>query len=90
MNRLGVHRLNNDQLLRISELYGVPLVSRGKVEQGYRNASYSFTAADERELNFIVYKQEPGILELIRRTNELGRHMQTCGLPVRAPVVWVA
>lgn len=78
--------MNKDTLRRIAVLYGYNITMFGPVASGYRNSSHSFVTTDGRKLNFILYKREPGITELIRRTNALGTYIATRGLPVRAPV----
>lgn len=84
MNECDKQGLSEEVMRRVAHMYGVRVAAFGPIEKGYRNASYSFTTEDERWLNFILYKKEPGIVELIRRTNAFGRHAAS-GLPVRAP-----
>ena len=67
-------------------LYGLHGVTHGAVTGGYRNISHAVTALDGRQLNLIVYKDEPKIEQLVRRTNALGLHLHRHGLPVRYPV----
>lgn len=81
-----VYSLAPDVLRRVAAMYGKQVARFGVVESGYRNASHSFTSTDGERLNFILYKREPGSAELIRRTDQLGRHVAARGLPVRAPV----
>jgi Ser/Thr protein kinase RdoA (MazF antagonist) len=73
-------------LAAIAAKYGVSIASYGPVEGGYRNISHSFNAADGTSYNFILYKKEPGSVELIRRTNALGAYVAAAGLPVRTPL----
>lgn len=70
----------------ITRLYGFSVRAWGPVEGGYRNSSYSFETTDGRNLNFILYKREPGSADLIKRTNALGTYVKAQGLAVRAPV----
>lgn len=86
MNELRGHVLSEDVLADIAEKYGVDVASFGVAEGGYRNISHSFVGKDGRMYNFILYKNEPGIVDLIRRTNALGTFVQKAGLPVRAPI----
>lgn len=67
-------------------MYGLHVAEWGRVEGGYRNASYSLKTTGEKRLNFILYKREPESVALIYRTNKLGSHLLSKGLPVRAPV----
>lgn len=78
--------LSEEILLEIARKYGLQPERFEHVESGYRNLSHSFTATDRRKYNFILYKNEPGIVELIRRTNALGTYVAAKGLPVRAPL----
>jgi Ser/Thr protein kinase RdoA (MazF antagonist) len=73
-------------LATIATKYGVSIAAHGAIEGGYRNISHSFNAADGTRYNFILYKNESGIVELIRRTNALGAHLSAAGLPVRTPL----
>lgn len=86
MNRRGEHYLTKDILNDIAKMYGIVPISWGPVEGGYRNASYSFVSDDGKKLNFILYKREPGSIELIERTNALGAYLSSHGLNVRTPV----
>lgn len=80
------HRIPETTLRRIAAMYDKPLEKPVSVEGGYRNISYSFESISGERLNFILYKHEPGIIDLIRRTNALGKICSESGLPVRAPV----
>jgi Ser/Thr protein kinase RdoA (MazF antagonist) len=85
MNTVKGH-VPTGKLTEIADVYGVGLSSMGRAEGGYRNVSYSFTGSNGEQYNFILYKHEPGIIDLIRRTNALGKICSESGLPVRAPV----
>lgn len=86
MNQREVHVLSEVKLTEIAAMYGVDVADFGPVEGGYRNISHSFTARDGKKYNFILYKSEPDIVNLIRRTNMLGTYLEAAGLSVRAPV----
>lgn len=86
MTKERARGLRQNVLEAIAKLYGCSIASFDAVEGGYRNTSHSFVTVDGRKLNFILYKREPGITELIRRTNALGTHVAAKGLPVRAPI----
>lgn len=73
-------------MAEIASMYGRVVSDYHGVDSGYRNTSHFFTASDGEELNFILYKHEPGIVGLIERTNALGQYLATGGLPVRKPV----
>lgn len=78
--------LSHQLLAEVAAKYGLSLASYGSVEGGYRNFSHSFTGSDGTRYNFILYKHEPGSVELIQRTNALGAYVVAKGLPVRAPL----
>ncbi len=86
MDKFRGHVLSEAKLAEVAALYGVSIASYGPVEGGYRNVSHSFVGKDGKEYNFILYKNEPGITQLIQRTNALGAHVAAKGLPVRAPL----
>lgn len=86
MNQREVHALPEAKLAEIAAMYGVELAVIGSVEGGYRNLSHSFTDKNGKQYNFILYKNEPEIVSLIRRTNALGTFVHQAGLAVRAPI----
>ncbi len=86
MSELVSFVLPEEKLTAIAAMYGIRVAALGAAEGGYRNVSHSFTGVDDRAYNFILYKNESGIVELIRRTNALGAYIRRTGLPVRAPV----
>lgn len=86
MEKQRARSLTEDMLAEVAAKYGISIAEFGSVEGGYRNLSHSFTAHDAKQYNFILYKNEPGIVELIKRTNALGSFVSQNGLPVRAPV----
>ena len=85
MEKQEAHALLSGELAEIATKYGISIDTVGPVEGGYRNLSHSFTGSDGKRYNFILYKNEPESVELIRRTNALGTHVAGRGLPVRAP-----
>lgn len=86
MNHGASQQLPESILSDIVQMYGFKPLSWGMVEGGYRNTSYSFISTGGQKLNFILYKHEPGSIELIARTNALGTYLYSQNLPVRAPV----
>ena len=86
MEKQRARSLTEDMLAKVASKYGVSIAEYGSVEGGYRNLSHSFTARDAKQYNFILYKNEPGSVELIKRTNALGSFVAQNGLPVRSPV----
>jgi len=85
MDKFRGHVLSETKLAEVAALYSVRIASYGLVEGGYRNVSHSFTGSNGTRYNFILYKHELGIVQLIRRTNALGVHVAGKNLPVRAP-----
>ncbi len=83
--------MNNDRLTEqvlsdIASMFGKIPASYDGTQSGYRNMSHFFTTTAGERLNFILYKDEPDIVGLIKRTNGLGHHVAAKGLPVRSPV----
>lgn len=56
------------------------------VQKGYRNESHPARLEDGRMVNLILYKCEPGIVDIIRRSNTLGRFLADKGFAVRTPL----
>lgn len=54
-------------------------------QSGYRNLNQPLITKDGEELNLILYKNEPGILDKIRLANVIGSHLSKKGLPARSP-----
>jgi Ser/Thr protein kinase RdoA (MazF antagonist) len=69
-------------LARILQLYGITDFTLAAVNGGYRNVSHHLSTS-QGELNLMLYKSEPGIVERVRRVDALGDHLATAGLPVR-------
>ncbi|NCU31014.1 hypothetical protein EOM57_04380 [Candidatus Saccharibacteria bacterium] len=78
--------LSEEVLTKILSMYGRTIFVYTGVESGYRNTSHFIRTTEGELLNFILYKREPEIVELIKRTNDLGMYLVTGGLPVRGPV----
>ena len=55
-------------------------------QKGYRNTSFPAVLSDGRRVNFILYKNEPGIYERIKRINDVSSFLSRRGLPVRRPL----
>lgn len=75
-----------ETLRAIAEKYGYDAAVIDRPQSGYRNTSFRFRTTRGDDLNFILYKREPDVVRLIRRTNALGGYVSERGLPVRAPV----
>jgi Ser/Thr protein kinase RdoA (MazF antagonist) len=73
----------NDIIAQVLTAYGVEPVTVAAPESGYRNHSYRVETRDGRRLNLILYKSEPGIVEVIRRANRVGDYVAAQGLPAR-------
>lgn len=78
--------LSKELIQSIAAKYGRHMTKIGRVETGYRNTSFQFDTDTAERLNFILYKHEPDVLSLIKRTNELGGYLASKGLPVRSPI----
>lgn len=69
-------------LARILQLYGIVDFTLVGVNGGYRNVSHHLSTS-HGELNLMLYKSEPDIVERVRRVDALGDHLAAAGLPVR-------
>lgn len=67
---------------RALKLYAIPHSHIATPQKGYRNSSYKITSPSGT-FNFILYKNEPGMLARIRRTNAIGDFLYARGLPAR-------
>lgn len=70
----------------ILHMYGVEATRLYPVQKGYRNQSYGAELADSRTVNVMLYKDEPDMLQTIRRINRLGAFLAEKNLPVRTPL----
>jgi Ser/Thr protein kinase RdoA (MazF antagonist) len=52
-------------------------------QKGYRNSSYPVELANGDVVNFILYKNEPGILAVIHCANQVANYLASLDLPVR-------
>jgi Ser/Thr protein kinase RdoA (MazF antagonist) len=64
--------------------HGYKVDSFGEIKSGYRNYSYPTFLSDGRSLNFILYKNEDGILTKIRNANLVGDFLKGKGFPARS------
>lgn len=72
----------NETLNRALALYDLQPTKIFPVQKGYRNKTYRIQTADQ-DLNLIFYKDEPGILERIKRSDAISEHAHGKNLPVR-------
>lgn len=72
-------------LNQILEAYGYPDIQKGSPASGYRNTSWPITTR-HGVLNLIIYKNEPAIVEIIKRLNAIGLALRKSDLPIRYPV----
>lgn len=68
---------------RILQQYGLRPVRLHHAQKGYRNESYAAELADNRTLNLIIYKREPGIVQKIRSANYVSDFLAEQGVPAR-------
>ncbi len=71
---------------RVLQKYGLEVFQLYPLQKGYRNESHPVRLEGGRLVNLILYKHEPGVVELIRRTNSIGEFLVTAGFPARSPV----
>lgn len=73
----------NQLVSRALKAYGLTVSTIDDPQKGYRNWSYAATLTSGERVNLIVYKEEPGIIERIKRTNAVGNYASAAGLPTR-------
>lgn len=66
--------------------YGFSYRAVEATQKGYRNTSFPIELATGEMVNFILYKNEPGILERIKRANLVADFLASKGLPARRTV----
>jgi Ser/Thr protein kinase RdoA (MazF antagonist) len=74
--------MDEGQITRVLQMYGINGHVVGAPQKGYRNSSHRIKAIDGRELNLILYKSEHGILQRIKNANAVGASASRT-LPVR-------
>ena len=75
--------MNRQIVERAMELYGIRPVKIHDEMSGYRNKSYRVEVRDHADLNLIIFKPEPGILDRINRADAVSEHVAARGLPAR-------
>lgn len=70
--------------LRIFKAYGVTNPVLQKPESGYRNTSYMTVLPNDKPVNIILYKNETGIKDRIKRANLVADHLASQGFPCRS------
>ena len=78
--------MNAEIISRILTQYGYADYTLLPLEKGYRNESHPFRLPNDQTLNFILYKQEPGILRLIKNADRSANFASAAGLPARQTV----
>ncbi|MGB3023263.1 MAG: phosphotransferase [Candidatus Saccharimonadales bacterium] len=74
--------LPKDLLARILESYGIPSFQLRSVRGGYRNISHHVSSR-VGEVNVMLLKHEPCIVERIDHVDALAEHVWRAGVPVR-------
>lgn len=77
--------MQQEILEKILERYGLKTVVIKPPLKGYRNSSYQIIS-DNETYNLIVYKREPDIQQLIKKSNQIGLYLHNFGMPVRYPL----
>lgn len=70
-------------LPKILKQYGLANATVHPYQIGYRNRSYPITTPTGQHLNLIVYKNEPGISQVIRNAHTVAKHLAGQGIAVR-------
>lgn len=79
-------KLTEQQLAAVLRQYGHEFSRSTAIMSGYRNNSHLLETTNGEKYNFIVYKDEPGIVERIERLNALSLYIAAQDLPVRRVV----
>jgi Ser/Thr protein kinase RdoA (MazF antagonist) len=64
--------MDERQILRILQMYGITSRTIGQPQKGYRNSSHYIETTSGQELNLILYKSEQGIVQRIHNANAVG------------------
>lgn len=67
----------------VLEKFGVQYAAIRDVQKGYRNESYPVRLQNDKIVNLLFYKREPGIEERIARADEVAAWVAGAGYPVR-------
>lgn len=70
---------------RILAMLNIRYVKIDMVSKGYRNSSFPVLLPNGDRLNVIIYKQEPSILDRVRRADAVSAFLAQTGLPTRVP-----
>jgi Ser/Thr protein kinase RdoA (MazF antagonist) len=70
-------------LPKILALYDIPDATLIAMQKGYRNQSHVLQLQSGTRCNLIIYKAEPGIVNLIKNANAVSNFAATRGLPTR-------
>lgn len=73
----------DDVARRIFGAYGITDASIQNPQSGYRNTSYATTLANGSPVNIIIYKNETGIKDRIKRANKVGDYLSSRNFPAR-------
>jgi len=78
--------VNEKTIKEILDSYGFEPAQVHEFEKGYRNRIVPITLTDGRRICLIVYKNEPGIVDRIKRIHGVSRYLAAAGFPVRLPI----
>nr|AIA11076.1 Phosphotransferase enzyme family [uncultured bacterium] len=70
----------------VVKAYDLPVRRILPPQKGYRNRSFPIQLKDGAYVNFILYKEELGILEVIRSANRVSAYAADRGFPSRRPL----
>lgn len=78
--------MDTDGLKKVLKAYGYSAAGILPFQKGYRNTSYPVELENGERINFILYKDEPGIDQRIRRIHDVSLFLAKHTIPVRYPV----
>ncbi len=74
-------------LKKLSEIYGIEFSSfENYSETGYRNKNIKLISANNKIFNLVIYKQEKGILQIIKNANLVSNFLASKGFPTRQTI----
>lgn len=79
------HHMTAQTIQRIAAAYGYQADVVHPMQSGYRNQSWHVSCG-QTELNIIIFKNEPGMQQRIRRADRAAQAAAAAGLPVRVPL----
>jgi Ser/Thr protein kinase RdoA (MazF antagonist) len=78
--------MNKASLKKVLDVYNLQLKEIITTDRGYRNKSVAFETSDNQKLNLILYKREPGIVNIINNANKVSDYLSSKEFPTRKSI----